>query len=486
MTIGDTRSCSGALVGPQWVLTASSCFTADGSEALESGAPPTKTTAVVGRNSSTNTTGHTSTVSQLLPYWDRDLVLAKLTTPATGITPVTLAVSAPTAGESVSVLGYGRTSTQWHPDQPHTASYITGATTAASVDLSGATEADTICKGDAGGPIVRTVDGVPQLVAITSKAWQGGCFGQDEAEARHDAVATLVDNVTVPAPDTTGNVAHVMAIGADSKVYGADGNYSSGSWTSFKRAAEDTTRKIAATTTNGTQRLYTVSDTGQLLHTSSSYVTGPWSKPTPLPGAEDIVKVAAVGIGNVVHLYAVKTDGKLYGADMNYATGSWKGFSYISGGDSLSDVAATATGNIVRLYVVGTGGKVFTKSGNYDTNSWGPWGTVPGPGLGNKQVAATVIGNNVHLYVLASDSVIYGTDADYTAGTWSSYAKVPGNSSIKRISATDTGNSVHLFAVAGNDEIYNANGNYTTGTWSTFKNVPGNTGIKEIATSSSS
>lgn len=482
--VGEERSCSGALVAPTWVLTATSCFTADGSETVASGAPAVKTTVVVGRGSTTSTAGKTSTVSQLQPYWDRNLVLAKLATPVTGITPVALASSVPAEGEALSVLGYGRTATEWRPDKAHSASYVASAPSATSVELAGATADESVCKGDTGGPVIRTVGGAPQLVAISSKSWQGGCLGTDDAETRNGALATLVNNVTVPAPDTTGNVAHVMAIGSDNKVYGADGNYTDVTWTAFKKAADNTTKQIATTTTNGVQRLFAVSDTGQLLSASSNYVTGPWSKLTPVSGGENIAKITAVGIGNVVHLYAIKTDGKLYGADMNYSTNTWKGFGYISGGDSLSEVSATAVGNTVRLFVIGVNGTAFHISGDYTAGSWNSWASVPGTGNGHTQVVATAIGNDVHVYILRGDDVIWGVDD--AAGTWSAFKKIPGNSSIKRIAVTDTGNTVHLFAIAGNNDIYNANGNYTTGTWGAFNNVPGNSGIKDIAVSSTS
>nr|WP_267806041.1 trypsin-like serine protease [Streptomyces tirandamycinicus]MCY0981488.1 trypsin-like serine protease [Streptomyces tirandamycinicus] len=125
---------------------------------------------------------------RLVPHADRDLVLVKLAAKTTdpGITPVRLATTPATAGEELVKPGFGRTKTEWMPDKLHTGTYTVTSTMATTVDFNGS-DAATVCKGDAGGPALRTVNGTTELVAINSRSWQGGCFGNDPAETRTGA-----------------------------------------------------------------------------------------------------------------------------------------------------------------------------------------------------------------------------------------------------------------------------------------------------------
>ncbi|MFD6888108.1 trypsin-like serine protease, partial [Streptomyces sp. NPDC059957] len=79
--VGDSkRSCTAVLVDTDWVLTAKSCFADKPAESIEvaAGAPQEKTTVTFGTQ--------TSEVVELAPRTDRDLVLARLAKPTTGIT----------------------------------------------------------------------------------------------------------------------------------------------------------------------------------------------------------------------------------------------------------------------------------------------------------------------------------------------------------------------------------------------------------------
>ncbi|GGX80758.1 hypothetical protein GCM10010358_38730 [Streptomyces minutiscleroticus] len=104
------RACSAVLVDSQWLLTASSCFADDPNNptALGAGAPKLVTTATIGRTDLTSTTGQVRKVTQLDPRTDRDLTLARLDRPVTGITPVAVATDAPVTGEELTIAGYGR------------------------------------------------------------------------------------------------------------------------------------------------------------------------------------------------------------------------------------------------------------------------------------------------------------------------------------------------------------------------------------------
>ena len=194
LELGEThRACSGTLIDPRWVVTASSCF-AEAGQPVAAGPPTRVTTAVVGRTDLTGTGGHAVRVVELVPHPDRDVLLAKLATPVTDVTPAALATSAPTQGEVLRVAGFGRTATEWVPDRLHSAAFSVQAVAAGTVQVTGASPATaSVCQGDAGGPAFREVGGQAQLVAVTSSAQQGGCLAESAVE--RGVVQTRVDNL---------------------------------------------------------------------------------------------------------------------------------------------------------------------------------------------------------------------------------------------------------------------------------------------------
>lgn len=226
INVGEQTACTGTLVAPRWVLTAATCFAADGKPAA--GKPAVTTSVTVGRTDLTQTAvGATRTATELVPHPDRDLVLVKLSTGVAGVKPVGIATTAVTADESVQVTGFGRTKTEWVPDRLHSASFTATGDTSANVALT-ATGDGVVCKGDAGGPVLRTTGGVQQLVAVTSRSWQGGCLGMPTTETRTGAVATRVDDVRswitstaypVPGDMTGDNKPDLVAIDDAGKLY---------------------------------------------------------------------------------------------------------------------------------------------------------------------------------------------------------------------------------------------------------------------------
>ncbi|GAA3044243.1 FG-GAP-like repeat-containing protein [Streptomyces roseofulvus] len=201
---GDSyRSCSAALVDPQWVLTAASCFTR-GSTQLAPGKPAEKTVATIGRADLNTSGGHVAEVVDLAPRNGRDLVMARLATPATGVTPVAIASTPVVQGDTLTVPGYGRTKTAWSPLKLHTSTFTAGAVTANEVNLTGGTAVDLICKGTAGAPLLRVTDGKPELVGVNSRSWQGSCLGTDPAETRGEAIAARADGAVLGSRLTAG------------------------------------------------------------------------------------------------------------------------------------------------------------------------------------------------------------------------------------------------------------------------------------------
>ncbi|MEU3430491.1 ricin-type beta-trefoil lectin domain protein [Streptomyces gardneri] len=212
LTIGDTRSCTAALVDALWVMTAKSCFADKPAESITvaAGAPKSKAVVTLGRADLATSGGHTSDIVELVPHADRDVVLARLALPASTITPVKLSGTAPAAGQELTVTGYGRTPTEWAPTQLHSAAYTIGTTTTAGFDITAKTPVGaTLCKGDAGAPALRNENGKYTLVGITSRSWQNGCL-DTSAGSGSGAYETRVSNLSSWLTAQTGRAFEIL------------------------------------------------------------------------------------------------------------------------------------------------------------------------------------------------------------------------------------------------------------------------------------
>jgi hypothetical protein len=210
IVLGDNvKACTAALVHPQWIVATKACFALDSSPVV-SGPLPQPTTVTVGRANLDGTAGHDTTLTKLVAHPDRDVVLAKLATKITDITPVPVASTAPVTGETLRLSGYGRTTDEWVPSRLRTATFTVNTVSPDAVQVSGSTSDVSTCMGDAGGSAVRETSSGVQLVALHAASWQRGCYGVTETrsgatEVRVDGLAAWIGTETTRLPVETGS-----------------------------------------------------------------------------------------------------------------------------------------------------------------------------------------------------------------------------------------------------------------------------------------
>ncbi|RPE27897.1 trypsin-like serine protease [Kitasatospora cineracea] len=491
LAIGDTgRTCTGALVDPQWILTAKSCFADDPANpgTVTAGAPKTATTATIGRTDTHTTGGHQVSIVELAPHASRDLVMARLQAPVLDVAPVTVSTTAPVGGSALNAAGYGRTATAWTPGTLHTPAATTSTVAATGFDLT-PTAPGLICKGDAGGPVWRTENGKPALVGIVSRSWQGSCLGTDAAETRTGAYATRTDDLAGWVQDIRSRTieikpgTHLFAIGSEGSTYGLDVNYTTGVWgTGWTRLDGTSLKALTSVTTGSTVRLYAVGTDGHV-YNRDGVTGGYWSAwkevPGNLTGAKAIT--ASVTGGTKVHVQVIGADG-MYNQDADYTAGTWSVWTKMDS-TNLKAITSAVTGNTAHIYAVNEDNKVYTRDANYDSG-WGNWAEVPGGLTGAKAITASVTGGTkVHVQVIGADGM-YNQDADYNGTGWTVWTKMD-STNLKAITSTVTGNTAHIYAVNEDTKLYTRDANYDVG-WGGWNGAPGGaSGLQGITATTS-
>jgi secreted trypsin-like serine protease len=192
-------ACSGALVAPQWIITAGHCFH-DVNGNRVSGAVPYATTATVGRTDLNTSNGYIVDVVEVRQASRGDVVLAKLATAITDIAPLQVSTTTPKTGTVVRMTGWGATSSADPTPVTHlqTGQFeITRVTGSSALVVGYAPEADTsACVYDSGAPYFReNSDGSFALVSVESDG--PACpHSQHETTSRVDRLADWIRQTT--------------------------------------------------------------------------------------------------------------------------------------------------------------------------------------------------------------------------------------------------------------------------------------------------
>ncbi|MFB7648070.1 FG-GAP-like repeat-containing protein [Streptomyces sp. NPDC056085] len=458
LSIGDSGACSGALVDPQWVLTAASCFAADGKPA-QAGKPAAKTTVTVGRTSLTQTGGSVVDAVELVPRTDRDVVMVKLAQRVMDpkVKPVRIAANPAATSETLTSVGFGRTKTEWAPDKLHSSAFTVASVDTKSVGLNGSDNA-VMCQGDAGAPALRDNNGTPELVALNSLSWQGGCLDNDPAETRTGAVDTRVDDLgdwirqtafRVQDDFTNDGIADLASIWDDGTLHIYPGDKTKGltggqalqvggtSWKSMKQLAKgdftnDGIADLMAIWVDGTLHLYKGDGKGNITGATTVTLGGKgWDTIKQLTAGDytgdGIADLMAVWSDGTLHLYKGKGDGQIEPqVKVTVGANTWDTVKLLPGGDfngdGIADLMAVWSDGTLHYYKgtgdgqIANGTTVPLGGNNWDTVRQMTGGDFNGDGIADLMAVWT--DGTLHLYKGDGKGSITGATTMWGGTTW--------------------------------------------------------------------
>ncbi|MDJ0384528.1 trypsin-like serine protease [Streptomyces sp. G-G2] len=442
LNIGDeahSRACTATLVDQWWIATAASCFATTPGAQVPAGKPALKSTATL-------SSGQAVEVVEVVPRTDRDLVLARLADPATGVTGIKRGVAAPAVGADVTSAGFGRTKTEWVPDKAHTGMFTVDAADPTTLTITGK-GTDAICKGDTGGPLLNAAG---ELIGVNSRSWQGGCLGTATTETRTGAVSARIDDL-----NDWVQQARALTPGwkAETLVRAGTGLYqgirlADGSWTGFtdvqsKAGNIGGVRTAAAAGINGDTHVVALGTDGRLRHTVRK-ANGSWGAFGDLSAEAgalpNITQVSTVSIGADLHVVVV-AGGKVFHTVRN-ATGNWTAFGDVAAATgpigTVTSVATASSGGELHVVAV-SGGKAFHTI-RRTTAHWTTWGDVAqaaGASGPISSVSMAGAGGDTHLVIATDNGTRQYHSVRYANGTWAPFGDL--KSSLGTLTATSIG-----------------------------------------------
>ncbi|MEV7617333.1 trypsin-like serine protease [Streptomyces sp. NPDC089799] len=461
LNIGDevnSRACTGALLDANWVITAASCFAAAPGTPVPAGKPALKSVATL-------SDGRAIEVVDLAPRTDRDLVLARLATPATSLAGVRIAPEVPVAGTDLTAAGFGRTKTEWVPDKLHTGTFTANASDAGTLTITGK-GTDALCKGDTGGPLFNAAG---KLVGVNSRSWQGGCLGTPATETRTGAISARADNLiawTAEVRSQTPGWKTEAVVQAGTTLYQGI-RLSDGSWTGFidvqsKAGDIGGVRTATVAGINGDTHVVALGHNGRIYHTIRK-ADGTWLNFGDV-GAEagvlpNVTQVSAVSTGTEIQVVAV-SNGKVFHS-VRRANGTWAPFGDVAAVtgpmSNVTSIATANTGGELQVIAV-SGGKAYHTLRN-TTGHWTVWGDVAQAASATGPISSVAMagsGGDAHI-VIATDN---GTRQYYAIrqgnGTWSTFWDLAGhlgNITVTSVGAAGVDRNVGIALTTGGNQV---------------------------------
>lgn len=187
--------CTGSLVAPGWILTTGHCFH-DAARNRVSGKVPYPTTVTLGLTDEAAESGVARKVTTVLQAPESDVALARLDTPVTTITPLTVNRVTPSVGQQLTLAGWGALGkTNPAPSAKLQQGTVAVATVGAlTLGVRGTAPAATTsaCTYDSGAPYFIPSGPGGQLVSV--EATGPGCpHSGVETTSRADVLAGWLD-----------------------------------------------------------------------------------------------------------------------------------------------------------------------------------------------------------------------------------------------------------------------------------------------------
>jgi secreted trypsin-like serine protease len=189
--------CSGALIAPQWIITAGHCFRDARSVRVERPVADV-TTVTLGRANVADGSGEKRTVVAVRQYWAADIAVAKLDAPIDIIDPLPRPDAAPAVGDVLRLTGWraDRSDNPAPSVQLRTGQVTVAAVRATTLGVTGLAPApDTsACPYDSGAPYFRETEQGPVLAAVESTG--PSCpHSSEETAARVDPATACIRTV---------------------------------------------------------------------------------------------------------------------------------------------------------------------------------------------------------------------------------------------------------------------------------------------------